>query len=105
MSKNRNKVAGFRYDMYLMMTVVCLLSFGLLMVGSASMVISDKIYNYPFHYLLRQTIFILVGILGAWVATRIPLRIWERSSRHLMLVGLFFLLLGMCSCFYNLLVF
>jgi cell division protein FtsW len=93
MMTRKVKKLNFHYDYTLIIIVLCLLSFGLLMVGSASMVISDKIYNYPFHYLLRQAVFILVGIFGAWVATRIPLRIWERSSRHLMLVGLFFLLL------------
>ncbi len=93
MKKQKVKKPSFYYDHALIIVVVCLLSFGLLMVGSASMVISDKIYHYPFHYLLRQAVYICLGVMSAWVMTRIPLRILERSSRHLMLVGMLFLLL------------
>ena len=93
MSRPTIKKPQFYYDHFLIVVVLCLLSFGLLMVGSASMVISDRMYNFPFHYLIRQFSFVCLGLLSAWVVTRIPLRLWEKYSRVLLVASLFFLLL------------
>jgi len=93
MNKQKARKPSFHYDNSLVVVVMCLLSFGLLMVGSASMAISRTIYHYSYHYVIRQAIFICVGVMCAWVITRIPLRLWQRSSRNLMLVSLFFLII------------
>jgi cell division protein FtsW len=93
MKKHKVKKPSFYYDPTLLVVVICLLSFGLLMVGSASMVISDKQYGYSFHYIIRQVIFVVLGISGGWLATRVPLRVWEKSSRNLFIVSLVFLML------------
>ncbi len=83
----------FFYDRWIFSIAGILILFGLLMVTSASMVISDKIYHYPFHYLLRQLFFLLTGIAIAWCMTRIPLAFWQRISRVLMLVCILILLM------------
>jgi cell division protein FtsW len=51
------------YDRYLVSAVVGLVCMGLLMVASASMVVSDRIYGEPFYFLLHQTVFLVVGVL------------------------------------------
>ena len=82
------------YDRWILFTTLALIAFGLLMVASSSIVISDKHFGYPFHYLLRQLIFALIGIGLAWGVTRIPLQIWLRYSGYLILfLGLSLLLL------------
>jgi len=83
----------FVYDSLIISSVLCLIALGLLMVGSASMVISDRQYGFAFYYLIRQVIYVSLGIVVAWVATRVPLRLWEKYSRSLCLFGLFVLLL------------
>src|SRR3990167_1854072 len=83
----------FFYDSWIFTLALILILFGLLMVTSASMVISDKLYHYPFHYLLRQLFFLITGIGIAWVITRVPLIFWQRISRVLMLICIFILLL------------
>ncbi len=93
MSEKENKAIAFRYDLYLIMTVLGLLSFGLLMVGSASMVISDRMFHTPFHYLIKQAAFVFLGLIGAWGVTRVPLSFWYKYSRECLLLSLFFLLL------------
>ncbi|MBS0350363.1 MAG: putative lipid II flippase FtsW [Proteobacteria bacterium] len=70
-----------------------LLLFGLLMVASASMVISDRQFGYPFHYLFRQAIYLGFGILLAFAATRVPLTFWQSISTPLLFIGLFLLIL------------
>jgi len=84
---------SFFYDRWIMTLTAILILFGLLMVTSASMVISDKLYHYPFHYLLRQLFFLMTGLLIAWVIAGIPLVFWQKMSRVLMLLCIFILLL------------
>lgn len=83
----------FFYDRWIFSITAILILFGLLMVTSASMVISDKLYHYPFHYLLRQLFFLVTGLFIAWGMTGIPLAFWQRMSRVLLLLCIFALLL------------
>ncbi|OGO95470.1 MAG: cell division protein FtsW [Coxiella sp. RIFCSPHIGHO2_12_FULL_44_14] len=81
------------YDRWLLTSVSALLMVGLLMVASASMVISDRQYGYPFHYLLHQTLYLSLGVALAWVMTRIPLSVLQKVSGYLLLVSLLLLVL------------
>jgi cell division protein FtsW len=82
----------FFYDRWLLVVSCILVFFGLLMVSSASMVISDQIYHSPFHYMIRQTIYLFTAIGIAWGMTRIPLSVWEDMSFALLLLCFFLLL-------------
>jgi cell division protein FtsW len=63
------------------------------MVTSASMSIAAKDLGDPFYFLERQFAFCLVGVLCAWVVTRVPVRLWDKYSLALCLIGLLLLLL------------
>jgi cell division protein FtsW len=91
MANTRN--IKFTLDHWLVITTLTLLCFGLLMVASASMVISDRQFNYPFHYLLHQVIYIGLGVILACIALFIPTKLWQKISIPLMLMGLILLLL------------
>src|SRR3989338_7638819 len=82
----------FFYDRWLLTISCILVFFGLLMVSSASMVISDQIYHSPFHYMIRQAIYLLTAFGIAWGMTRIPLSVWEDMSFMLLLLCFFVLL-------------
>src|SRR3989338_6978641 len=82
----------FFYDRWLLAISCILVFFGLLMVSSASMVISDQIYHSPFHYMIRQTIYLLSAFGIAWGMTRIPLSVLEDMSFALLLLCFFVLL-------------
>ena len=57
-----------QYDMWILLPALCLALFGLLMVTSASMVISDRQFGYSLHYFIRQAIFILFSMGGmSWL--------------------------------------
>jgi len=91
--RHRNQIyQNGGYDRWVLFTTLALIAFGLLMVASASMVISDKYFGYPFHYLVRQLVFVVMGIGLAWGVTRIPLEIWQRYSGYLILLSLLLLL-------------
>lgn len=92
MPKPKQKKLPWIYDRWIVVIFLSLLAFGLLMVSSASMVISDRQFGYPLHYVLRQAIFAGVGVLLAWVATRIPIKFWRRFAPHLLLVSVLLLI-------------
>ncbi len=81
-----NHPTPFQLDRWVVFIVLALLFFGLLMVSSASMVISDQLYHEPFHYMLRQFIFLITAIGIAWGVTRIPLSFWEEMSFVLLIL-------------------
>src|SRR3989338_3840027 len=84
---------SFTYDRWILGFSCTLIFFGLLMVSSASMVISDRIYHEPFHYMLRQLIFLVTGFGIAFGVTRIPLAFWEEMS-FILLLSCFVLLVA-----------
>ncbi len=83
--KNRQSTA-FVYDRWILILSLILLAFGLLMVASASMVTSDRLFHTPFHFVTRQAFYLLSGLFVAWGMTRVPLAFWERIG-HLLLLG------------------
>ena len=80
------------YDRWILSIASVLMIFGLLMVASASMVISDQLYHQPFYYMTRQLIYLITGVAIAWGITKIPLKFWEEKSFVLLLLCFFVLL-------------
>jgi cell division protein FtsW len=83
----------FAWDPVTLGLVAALLLVGLVMVTSASMSIAAKDLGDPFYFLERQFVFTGVGLLCAWVITRVPVQLWDKYSLALLLLGLLLLLL------------
>ncbi len=81
------------YDKWILFSAITIVLFGLLMVSSASMVISDRQYGYAFHYLIRQSVYVVIGFTAAWFVLSVPLRVWQRYALPLMLISLLLLIL------------
>ncbi|MBA2657603.1 MAG: putative lipid II flippase FtsW [Tatlockia sp.] len=90
--KPTNKAIAL-YDKWLIGAVLGLVIFGLMMVASSSIMISAKYYHQPFHFLIRQSVYLFAGFLVAIVIMRIDSALWERISIPLMLVCLAMLVL------------
>lgn len=84
---------GWVYDKWILFTIIAMLLLGLLMVSSASLVISDRQFGYPFHYMVHQSIYVVVGLVCGWIVTRLPLKFWEHISSYLLLISLGLLIL------------
>lgn len=50
------------YDRWFILAAVAIIAIGLMMVASTSIVIADRLYHQPFHYLVRQIIFLTLGL-------------------------------------------
>jgi len=80
-----------RFDLSLVLAVAALLALGLVMVGSASIAIADRELTQPFYFLIRQSIFVIIGVAIASVVVMVPLYVWERFSALLLLSGIMLL--------------
>lgn len=80
-------------DPWILYSFLALLAFGLLMVASASMVISDRQFGFPLYYVFRQGVFAVLGLSLMWGASSIPMKVWERFSIPLLFISLLLLLM------------
>jgi cell division protein FtsW len=70
-----------------------LLAIGLVMVLSASSVRAYSTFGSPFAIAVKQGVAILIGLVGMWVASRLPAVFWRRISAPLLLGSLCLLVL------------
>jgi len=80
------------FDRWLLFCVLSLLSIGLVMVASSSMVISERQFNTPFHYVFRQGLFIVIGLTLAYIIVHVKVEIWEKMGMILLLLGILLLI-------------
>ena len=93
LSPRPNKVAEF--DPLLVWSALGLLLFGLVMVYSSSIATAEgsKFTGYQSSYfLIRHSVFLMIGLLLGVVAFQIPMRFWQQFSPLFFLVG--FVLIG-----------
>lgn len=81
------------YDRWLLFTVLAILALGLLMMTSASIVISEKIYHQPFYFLFKQLIFLTLGTVLGSVVLQFDIRFWEKFGGYFLLLVLIMLAL------------
>jgi len=76
---------------YLLLSATTMLVIiGLAMVLSASSVTSYKATNSSYTIFLNQLQFAVAGVAGAFVANRLPLRLWKRMSVAMLVAALLF---------------
>lgn len=84
----QSKFAHLNYDRWLLISALSLLAMGLLMVASSSMVISEKNYATPFHYLIKQVAYLGIGLISAIILFQVPMRVWEKLGAPLVLASI-----------------
>ena len=82
------------YDRGLIMIVLALLGFGLIMVFSASTVVSAELYGSQTSIFTRQLLFVVIGLVGLMVSMKIDYHFYEqrRVIYSLLLLSLALLL-------------
>ncbi len=81
-------------DFGLLWLALALLAVGLVMVYSASLPTAEASRRAGFDgefYLLRQGIYIVLGIMAALAAFQVPMRVWQQAAPYLFLGGLLLL--------------
>jgi len=80
-------------DRWLVLLVFSLVVLGLLMVASASIAVATHQFNQPFHYFIRQFVYLVLGILIGSVIIQFSTDEMEKFSGALM--GITLILLGL----------
>lgn len=80
-------------DKWLLGSVVGIVILGLVMVASASIDISEKQFGSPFHFLVRQMIFLFVALVIARFILRTPMEKIAAFSPNIFIISLIFLIL------------
>lgn len=95
LSTVRERVAartGDRPDYILLAVVVVLCLFGLLMLYDASVVVAARLYDDKFHFVSQQALFLLIGLTGLLVASKIDYHLWKSLAPLILLGGLILLM-------------
>lgn len=80
------------YDRCLLFATLAVILMGLMMVYSASIVISEKMYGGPFHFVMRQAAFLGLGLIIALFVVRVRIQRWQELGGKLFLLSMFLLL-------------
>lgn len=81
------------YDKWFVLAVIAIVSLGLMMMTSASIVLSDKMYHQPFFFLFKQLVYMTIGTFIGSCLFRIPLNQWEKNGGYLLVTVLLMLAL------------
>jgi len=83
----------FVFDTTLIVIVGAIVLLGLVMMTSASISVADRSAHEPFHYLERQSLGLLLGLVAAGIMLLVPTQLWERLAFPLLLIAMLLLLM------------
>lgn len=75
------------FDPYLLLTVLALMLTGFVMIASASMDVAARDYGSPYHFILRQGIFMIMALITLSIVSVIPIHLWQKFSVPLLVIG------------------
>jgi cell division protein FtsW len=65
---------------------------GLIMVASSSMPIAERLFDNPFHFIVRHMIYIILSLCVAAFTLQIPMYRWHQYSSKLLIIAVILLL-------------
>ncbi len=80
-------------DHWLLFVIFMLLGIGIVMVSSSSLEIAARKLDQPFYYLVRQMIYVGIGVAVAAALLRVPLTFWEKRGSYLLMFAVLLLIL------------
>ncbi|MFA5184329.1 MAG: putative lipid II flippase FtsW [Patescibacteria group bacterium] len=94
----RKKIAsatggGHEPDRSLLAALFVLIIFGLIMLFSASSIVSFSRYGNTYHYLIRQVFSLAIGLAIFWLATRVDYHWWKKFASFFLFFSVILLLL------------
>jgi cell division protein FtsW len=73
------------YDKWFVLSVLGIVVMGLLMMTSASIVVSDKQLHQPFYFLFKQLAYMSLGVVVGSVIIQIDIAYWQKMRGYLLL--------------------
>ena len=94
--QSRETMNAPNYDQLLLWVTLILLGIGLVMVYSASIAIAEAdkaVGHQSTYFLIRQAIFIMIGLGAGFVTFQLPIALWQKFAPYLFLFAIFLLVL------------
>ncbi len=79
------------FDRSFIVLAISMYMIGLIMVASSSMPVAERLFNNPFHFVIRHAIYIVLSLGIAGVALQIPMSWWQKNSSYLLIFGILLL--------------
>ena len=79
------------FDRSFIVLALLMYMIGLIMVASSSMPVAERLFNNPFHFVIRHAIYIVLSLGIAGVALQIPMAWWQKNSSYLLIFGIILL--------------
>lgn len=90
-TKNQSTNAGITFDRSFVVIAIILYMIGLVMVASSSMPVAERLFNNPFHFVVRHMVYIVLSLIIGGLALQIPMSWWHKYSGYLLILGLILL--------------
>lgn len=81
---NSNQYGTTTFDRSLVVMALVMYVIGLIMVASSSIPVAERLFNNPFHFVIRHAIYIFLSLGIAGVALQIPMSWWHKNSGYLL---------------------
>lgn len=85
--------ANATFDRSYILLAAAMYAIGLIMVMSSSMPVAERLFDNPFHFFIRHSIYIVLSIIIGIAVMQIPMSKWHQYSGPLLLSAIFLLLL------------
>lgn len=92
-AQHRERITMPVYDQRLLWVTLIMLGIGLIMVYSSSIAIAEDENLVGYHYLIRQSIFIFIGLSVGYMAFQVPMTLWQKAAPYLFLATVMLLVL------------
>jgi cell division protein FtsW len=87
------KKARLKLDYVIIVAFIGLLTVGLVMVASSSMAVAQYSYGNSFYFIIRQSIFAVIGLVLLLLALTIPTEYWQNLNQKWLFMGVGLLVL------------
>src|SRR6476620_4620238 len=88
---NKKPIKISLFDRWLLSCVIAVMLIGIMMVYSASIAISQKMFHQPFYFVTKQFIQLMLGMMLAFIVLKMDMIWWEKNSQAVL--GIVILLL------------
>lgn len=76
------------FDRHYLLLAVAMYTIGLIMVASSSMPVAERLFDNPFHFVVRHGIYIVLSLIIGALALQIPMSVWQKQSGYLLLAAI-----------------
>ncbi|GLX85910.1 putative lipid II flippase FtsW [Thalassotalea loyana] len=81
------------FDRHYILLAVAMYTIGLIMVASSSMPVAERLFDNPFHFVIRHGVYIVLSLFIGAVALFIPMSQWQKQSGYMLLAAIGLLVL------------